>query len=578
MRLPPELVDDIFRRACAGPSRDTLDAATATHLMCVARRFHSVLAPLLYRAPRLLFPSQLAQFEAALRARPALGALVTHLFIGGSELATHPAVRDALVPHDFEALFGAAPPSSPAHTLEVDAAELGALLAGTYYGIDPSAFARDAYGHAVAAEYWLTCVRDVRALLEWVRGVVAEGASARASDAELARAAAEGESAAADLLTEYRRAADDEVARRPPQPQFATRLAAIAARPGTRFDPADFALADVRPLPPDFGAQPALYTLQRDAYAALPAVLPRWLRLTAARALAFGRMHGGGPRRDPVVPLFRAADAFFDGWEHGLGTADAQHVYMHGPGHLHAWAASAPRLADARADEFMHHPFGIAPADWYAATPHAPRDAVPAPKMHVLTDAACAVLTRTPALRTLALHGCLEHAIFSARLHTALPALDTLLLGPIGGWTRLDPAAHGPIRHIRTLVCLSGKIRDPAEAHTLTRPGHVLAQLHTLVVIHPRGFIRADRSVLDGAGDAAPLPFDTRAARAHAGDPLAQFLLSLPTLTLHEADALAAVGVTEPPTDTHSCALRIWAMLYLEWARAAHGYPAPAAP
>lgn len=569
MRLPPELVDDIFRRACAGPTPLEPDAATTTHLMCVARHFHDALAPLLYRAPRLFFPSQLAQLEATLCARPALGALVTHLFIGGSELITHPAVRDALVPHDFEALFGAAPPSSPAHTLEVDAAELGALLAGTYYGIDPNTFARDAYGHAVAAEYWLTCVRDVRALLEWVRGVVAEGAREPASDAELAHAAAQSRAAAAHLLTEYHRAADDEVARRPPQPQFATRLAAIAARPGTRFDPADWASGDVRPLPPDFSAEPALYTLQRDAYGALPAVLPRWLRLTAARALAFGRMHGGGPRRDPVAPLFRAADAFFDGWEHGLGTADAVHVYMHGPGHLHAWAASAPRLADARADEFMHHPFGIAPADWYSATPHAPRGAVPAPKMHTLADAACAVLARTPALRTLALHGCLEHAIFSARLHTALPALDTLLLGPIGGWSRLDPAALGPIRHIRMLVCLSGKLRDPAEAHTLTRPGHVLAQLHTLVEIQPRGFIRADRHVLDGVGDAEQLPFDTRAALAHAGDPLARFLLSLPTLTPHETHALAALGVTEPPSDTHSCALRIWAMLFLEWARAA---------
>ena len=98
--LPTELVDQIFVLACRTPTTPpgsygsyaglagAADPATTTNLMCVARRFYALLAPLLYRAPLILYSWQLTRLHRTLEHAPRLAQLVEHLFVGSASMLT----------------------------------------------------------------------------------------------------------------------------------------------------------------------------------------------------------------------------------------------------------------------------------------------------------------------------------------------------------------------------------------------------------------------------------------------------------------------------------------------------------
>ena len=185
--LPVEIVDLIFVHACRIPVTPpgtyghyagfagVADIATTSNLMCVARHYYELLLRLLYRAPLLVYPWQLTRLHCTLVHRPALAALIEHLFIGSASMLTCGPSYPAL-PSDYESVFGlvsgAACPAQ--HAIEYEAAVLGTLHC-----------ARDAVNDTAALEACMHGIVSVRALLAWLEHVVACGARSAVAPSDI---------------------------------------------------------------------------------------------------------------------------------------------------------------------------------------------------------------------------------------------------------------------------------------------------------------------------------------------------------------------------------------------------------
>lgn len=576
MRLPGELVDEILRQACLVPGdmpqryaelasgSGVADAARTTTLMCVSRWHHGVLAPLLYSAPLLLYPSQLGQFERALAMRPSLAPLVKHLFIGGSAMVRHPELRDAFVPDDYESLFGIAPPDTALplhHAIEYDIAELGSMMVG-YHGVSTSHIGLDAYGRVIGYDEWSTRVGDVCALVEWARRLAALQTHTPAHP----------RADAARLDAEHARAVDDAVAAESNRgigvAHIRARLQGIAARPGTRRDPPDWdSAAAPHALPRDLDAGlTALGAQQLDALEHMDESLPRWLRLAAARAIAYGRIvpHAQGTD-DPVAPLFSVADAFTD-----TPAAVGAHGVLPGAGAL-AWAPRGGALRDAPPTHFLRLPFDVAPAAWYSVV-HGPASPLP-PAIDELVATVRNVLAKTASLQTLALHGMVARAV--TERGAPIPPMyvcadrQTLILGPPATASSLEMSSLRDLGSVRRLA-LGGQSVTLRDAYAMTRPGEPFAGVERMSWMHLDGIARADRAMLDRLGvvlldprrRVAPAQ---RHEHAISDDPMDWLLAHVAALSPAQNVALDNVAARAP-----SVAELAWSMAYLEWLSAAH--------
>ena len=421
-QLPTELVDHIFVWACRIPvappgsySYYTCltgvgDAATTTNLMCVARHFYALLAPLLYRAPFLVYPRQIARLDRTLVHRPALAPLMEHLHMRECpiEAVEEPAARGY-------GTFGVTRGTFPLHTaLETDAVELGALC-GAF--IDPTC-ERHADGGPASRRHWIDGAEAVRAFLAWLRCVAAFGARDAVQPSDIPLLEARARDAAEELMDQYRLAADEKDSRLHTE-LYRERVRAIPAAAGMRFGQVPVE---------DIGAEmPALHALHLDAYNRLDPALPRWLRLTAARALAYGRLKG-------------------------VTDSGAYAAYLTAP-HFSVWrdrdAAAEPWTAEFRSvpdAQFRDTPFTYPLTWWYAVMPGTWLSPQPVATTFTSVNLAISrILAMSASVRTLACT--FTRWLDTPALTDALPALETLIIN-----SALPDTTHGPLLHVRTVV------------------------------------------------------------------------------------------------------------------------------
>lgn len=544
--LPAELVDQIFVWACRiPPAKPRLyelyagltgvaDTAATTNLMCVSRRSYNLLAPLLYHAPLLVYPWQIARFDWTLMHNPSLAPLIEHIHMRGCvifEICN----ENRWAAYDYESKFGVVPGAEfPLHsTIEYDAVELSALCGAS---IDPTC-ACDACGEAEPYRHWMYNAWGVRSFIAWLRCVAAYGARDAVSHSDIPLLEMRARDAAERLNAEYCRAADEKDSKYKTD-LYRARLRAIPARAGTRFGQS--------PLP-DIGAEmPALYTLHLDAYLQLDATLPRWLRLTAARALAYGRLKGADNAH--------AHEAFL--------AADHRWVWRDRDEAAEPWTAKLRDVPDA---VFAKMPFKIPLSRWYSVMPDirlSPRPVTTT--FAIVSDSISRILAMATSARTVAC----THASWLAdpALADALPRLEKVI---IEDYVLPDGPGLGYLSRVRDVSNEREVILE--DLHRATRPGHALANVERYTMICDDGFVRIDRRMLDALTpahvDQDLLRFDMWDQEEPFESPLTRVFGLDPELT-EEERAFRDGLVTSTSVEWFG---RDVVLLYLEWMRAVRG-------
>ena len=189
------------------------------------------------------------------------------------------------------------------------------------------------------------------------------------------------------------------------------------------------------------------------------------------------------------------------------------------------------------------------------------------------------LLTLTSSVHTLALHGPQMYCLGSRRMASALPRLESLIVGPPAPINGPIPergdawlAPEGPITHVRHLAIYHRITENVEDVVIFTRPGFALSSVESLTTFYSDAFVRIDRQMLDAlvpefTSTALPgtwIPWQ-RHPRA-SDDQLAQILGVVPTLTAREHALLAALHAHTPDENPEQ---RAWAMAFLEWLRTA---------
>lgn len=572
-RLPVEVLDQIFVIACSilpvcprlrelyGGMIGVADTATTTDLMCVCRHFYHLLAPLLYRAPLLAYPRQIARLDWTLEHNPSLAPLIEHIHMKDHAIFMN-CSESPWYFDDRKSKFGVIPGTEfPLHSaIETDAVELGALC-GAF--IDPTGQAY-ANGKCAPFDHWMDGILAVRSFIAWLRCVAAYGAkhAVQSSDMPLLEARAH---RAAELLREEYRTAAVEEDKKFETKLYRRRVCAISARTGTRFGPDAI---------PDIGAEmPALYAHHYDAYSELYAVRQRWLRLTVARALAYGRLKGAANAQ--AYEEFLAAD------------------------HRWVWRgrdeAAEPWTAEFRdePDEYVcSMPFDIDIPMWYSMIPGTRLSPRPlATDFDIVRVAISRILAKATSVRTVACPSAMW--LDDPALVDALPQLNKLIVddNPLPSGTARGPLSRVVVMANKCPVALQ-HLRDA------TRRGHTLGQLKWYTRISHDGLVSVKRRILDTLTPAhVDLGVLGDTASRRSVDPLTRATGIAPELTEYESEFLNALSMplqdesdieddefyekyASADDQTHADALdelrwkkankRSELLYLLEWMRAAH--------
>lgn len=450
--------------ACAAHTRAPIWAyERISGAMCLSRASYVALAPHLYHTIVLSRPSQLDKLVRTLQARPALGELVHTLSIGAA-LPPAPYKPPHLpYPHPFRDLPQAldltdelhqdsqADPTTAAGSLlssalERDIAEVATLYAGPAgaAGIDIRRYGRDTHGNDIGLAAWTQRWLDAHGLLRWMRSLAAYERDeelrrwhSKPYNVEAHTYSLRAESPhAAVRVAEYERGdapIDDPFA---PQPRH--------LRPvGARYDPLDWADAsDILFALPASEDDTLMALVWRVLQSMPPSVLPPWLCVLLAKALAQGRwkamssIQAHAPHALPAKSApppralpFLVADCFDD-----LGLyarADALALVLPGTPDEGTEAVPGVRTAKrALAHTLDHRPFGV-PLHSLCVPSSASVSAVPPlPTIHSLVASVQVALVLTPQLHTLCLSGPFDQALAGPRWPAALWHLHTLCLGP----------------------------------------------------------------------------------------------------------------------------------------------------
>lgn len=292
-----------------------VDVVMTRHVMQLNRHYYALGAQILYRAPVLATPSQLTQFARTLVARPVLGHLVRHLYVGTTEPRTELPLSLfqggaasyerglSLAPESTSAAAAAAHPCEPTgsilpHVVEQDLGEISALYMGPIgaHGFDIYRPGFDREDEWIGVGPWVLRLHETRCLLRWMRALAYQERLETAQtvtldpplETQLAALRAEAETARmaiGDLLNEY-----DTSDHRP----------LFERRTGTRHDPLDWesATMELAPLPEGLPLEEyeVVLALQWRIVDGWPeawrAAMPRWLCALLALAIAYGRYLG----------------------------------------------------------------------------------------------------------------------------------------------------------------------------------------------------------------------------------------------------------------------------------------------
>ena len=554
-QLPTEVVDQIFIWACRMPVAPPKtygfyaaltgagDIDTTTNLMCVCRHFYNVIAPLLYRAPLLVYPWQVAALHRTLKRNPSLALLVEHLFmdyIPMLELVTgYP-----FAPNDYEAMFHVAPRGTtfPLHyAIEYDVAEFFAVESETMYPPQPEKVRDFEVCEPARAIDSLHNYREVRNILAWLRCAAAYGARNAVSPSEIPRLEARGRDAAERLKTEYFSEQNNCYGGAIGNANMnGEKVGCTTARTGTRFKGTDLLL-------PDLSVEmPALNTLQLEEYEKLDPN-PIWeflpiIRLTTARALAYGRLNGAGNEH--------AYAAYLN--ENHPGT------WRNRDEESEPWTAEYRDVPD---EEFYQTPLGATLAKCYSCMPGTRLS--PAPVYIHGNLAVHEIFSMATRLRTLA---CRSTDEILPPPPGAFPHLEKLIIS----YDMKDDTAMSPSPiPVRELVYYpyTYSIR---ELYNLTRHENVLGNVQRCTLVTSPGYIHLDRTVLDA--DSSWWHHDDFfpgvARFVNQDHPLVSEFHLEATLSPSDRAALEALHVYRA-RDKY-CATD--AMLYLEWLPAAAAY------
>lgn len=551
--LPTEVVDQIIRHACRMPVTPPNtygtyaaltgagDIDTTTNLMCVCRHFYNVIAPLLYRAPLLVYTWQVTALHRTLKHHPSLALLIEHLFMYFTPMLKL-SPEYPFAPNDYEAMFHVAPRGTtfPLHyAIEYDVAEYSAALSTISYPPQPERvhFVFD-FEPATAYDS-IRYLREIRHILAWLRCAAAYGARNAVSPSEIPRLEVRGREVAERLKNENLAATNFEITGSDycVPTTYDERIARITARLGTRFKEADLLL-------PDLSVEmPALNALQLEEYDKLEPVptdslwefLPS-IRLAAARALAYGRLNGAGNERAYAAYL----------------NEDHRGTWRNRDEESEPWTAEYRDVPD---EEFYDTPLGTSLSRWYSSMPGTRLS--PAPCCGLSNLAEREIVSMSTRLRTLA---CRTTECFMSGQPVLLPEkLITRFL------KTSDPAVSPmPVRelvwHYRPSYI--------ADLRYLLPRDKALANVDRCTLVTNNGLIRLDRTVLDAF------------ASTHENESLA----NVSGIVNRSHPLISEFGAE--PTFTHAdhkiidtllsprC-FRAEAMLYYEWLRAAADPPLP---
>ncbi|WFD35397.1 hypothetical protein MCUN1_002251 [Malassezia cuniculi] len=491
-KLPDEIISEILLTACARPfngcppdywneprfsvvTRETgvVDAARMTDLMCLNKRQYAALAPLLYNAPMLFYPSQVVQFERTLRSRPDLARLVRHLFIGGTELIRYCKIAGPFLPFDLVTLFDIVPEGVEfplCHYIEYDIAETACLIVEGL-GINPHEILMEIRRTECKHEDWMSRVFMVRGLIKWARWLALHHAHlymARKSPFTIwdirhtfhphpeYECDSDSECDITSLDELYTLAAyearESGYFHRLDEDDYDIIISQLGARPGTRFDVKDWAFANnTSPLPkgPDITLE-ITDAVVLNTYKRLDKSVPKWLRIVAARVISYAICYTHKMREtvkgfvlpeiteeDPVHYLFEFMDTFY-----GMGDIMP----------LTVWRQDLPTPAPIE------------------------------PKQIAKT-----------LLNTLVL----PYAdVFPVAKSDDMPQVETLMIGPPKGEEFVEhDQMPSSLRSVKRLL-LSGGHVSLRTLHEATRPDACLGQLDNVLLIRDNGIVRVKRDML----------------------------------------------------------------------------------
>ena len=557
--ISTKLEDRIFITACRIPAAPpgscgdctgltgAIDTATATNLMCVSRRHYNLLLPLLYRAPLIRYNWQITAFYVTLVSNPALAPLVEHLYIDtGNEFLQRPFTTCA--PFDYESMFSVAPHGTtfPLHyAIEYDAVEIFNATNREDYDLRHPQY--PVAGSRQMASWWMDGLFEYRTFIAWLRYVAAHGARDTVSPSDVTCLEARAPEAARRLAAAYRLAADEMIKYIPGNACVINQLRMTPDAPGTRSEP-------FGPPRPDICAEePALYALQLDAYLSIGSRVRRWLRLIAARALAYGRLNGA--KNAQAYKEYRSGNKRWL-WDRGEAPEPCNFPY---DDDLAKWQIyTRPRYI----------PFG----EWYLIMPGKRISPAPVRKQNYM--ALHGILNMTTSVRTLA---CRAFYLTNPAVFNALPRLEKLVSPTMSFIVTLTPyrmpiAAEGSLVRVRDITSRK-EGETPEEWYQVTRRGNVLGNVEQLTLCYSDAYVRTDRSMLDSLtlvnvdGSLLRVTLTTPLAM---GDPLVHAFGLVPTLTESDKAALGVLGAHVPDKSIDECADL---MLFLEYLRAAANHP-----
>lgn len=287
-------------------------------------------------------------------------------------------------------------------------------------------------------------------------------------------------------------------------------MATIAERPGTRFGHT--------PLP-DIGAEmPALHALHLDAYLQLDAIPYRWMRLTVARALAYGRLKG-------------AANA--QAYEEFLAV-DHRWVWRDRDEDAEPWMAQYRDVPD---EQLSLMPFRLSLAVWYSVVPGtrlSPRPMVDEyGGFEDISLSAQRILAMATSVRTVACQG--WYLPRDTVFEDTAPRLEKLI---ITDYSLIDVLDHTPL--LARAREISFRDYDFLESlYHATRRGGPLGNVERLTQIYNDGYVRVDRHVFDML---TPEHVDQALLSEISFDSLARATGIAPTFTEHESALINALG------------------------------------
>lgn len=452
----------------------TYDPMALQQLMVLNRAFYAIGATLLYRSIAIYRPSQLSLLLRTLTERPILGKSIKHLYIGAVNLASERLMHNLAAGFaSYEQAFGietdvqrvrtyhacTSKGSLLPHAMELDMAEVLAIQAGPAeaQGIDIRHPRMDLLGDTISLHEWVLRLYEARACLHWLRMLVRDErarelrrwhASPYNVEARTytLRAGSPHAMAHVDSFEHHGVDTSDPFSPRPLH----------LRRAGTRHDPMDWADAGDILFSLPASDDDVHITLVWHVLQELDTdILPRWLSVLVAKALAYGRwlamdmVREHTPTPDvnasdlaplpPAWPFFER-DRFDDiclyahsGVVHWVCLTDGEEPVID-EADANVWASTGRHGEQAIWESWPRFPFGISMAQWQVplrgstALPY-----VPSPPQHTLgglVQSVQALLGMTPELEVLGLSGVLERAVAGHRASVALPRLRWLSVGP----------------------------------------------------------------------------------------------------------------------------------------------------